>query len=666
MSIFAAPQVGPSYVEIDSVKYPLVPGSEIQMSPLNPFSPSLVAGNQARVASQRHAVRVWDDFTQGMGFEDDNEEHGGYAYGNLDTREPGQATMPTSAVVAGSASGYTTTGRLPVRAQYMVDPVSNNYAFLTWDYQFTTNTLSVVKTFKGTNINAVALTSANEQVSGVAEWGGWWFMMTYDNVTNTSRMYRIIAISATGVPTIGTVFTGVGSVFRFLVNYDSKLVTYDASNRVYKQWDGVSAFTSYIGGIVPAAFNENHRQLFVWTDKSGSGDALYTLTTHRIMVYDEEGEQWEPFYNFAPLWAATNGYCHVNARDNTLLFAPLDQPYSASGKLNDNLLAFSPGTVDSWEVNKEHGLPTDVTFTPASGHLASAPVVLASGSHWLFAFMHTQAAGTTTGLSSMVLARNDQGGWTPIFDANVANGASAFSPIIGGGYGGGRMLVLTLDGNWWDIAVPDDSTNHPRGTYEVNRAYFLRSGRVFNGQQKTLKMASHMEVTFKTVPAGTVSLDFRVATGSTVGTPSFSNSPNLAGGTRTMTWDLAGYPNVYLWCQWQLNVNGSDSAAPPIVESVALYYTYFQDNHYAYSFVIDLTVETWKKNNNFNNFFGKSRSFLQSTLLAAATTSVYHTFAYNRFDMRESITKADMSLARREMADNGGGIYPTTMRDLEP
>jgi hypothetical protein len=108
------------------------------------------------------------------------------------------------------------------------------------------------------------------------------------------------------------------------------------------------------------------------------------------------------------------------------------------------------------------------------------------------------------------------------------------------------------------------------------------------------------------------------------------------------------------------------SAVPPIMESVVLYYTYFQTNRYAYSFNIDLTAETWREYYPDGTFHGNSREYLQTQILAMADKLSYHTFNYSQLFFTESVSRADTLLARRESSDDASGVYSVTVRDLEP
>lgn len=661
-----------SYVTIDDIDYPLVPGSEVLGAPLNPFSPASQAGTSSRIVSQRHAVRVWDDFTQGIGYKDDNEEHGGIAYANLDLRSPAAITPPQEAQVLGTTSGFNNVNMMPVRSVYMSNADDGTYCHFAWA---NTPTGCVIRTIRGTNRNIVNTVLATEQVTGVAQWGGNWYFLTNDSAAPfNSRLYKITNLNhLNGVITFSAVLT-VAVKYQGLVNYDGKLVTYDTVSNTFVQLNSTPAWVAFLGGIDKNAFLESVLQLFVWTDKSGSRDALYALTSARIMVYDDEGEQWEPFYEYARLWPALNGYCHVNARDNTLLFVPLHGPdltVAQGGQVNDIILAFSPGTVDNWGVNKERGLPTEITWTAGNGHIASVPATIVSGSHWTFAFMYCPAVGATSGIGSTVMSRNPEGGWTVVFDPNVLAGAGgwAYSPIIGGGYGGGRMCVFTADGRYWDFKLADNNISHPYGNYEggTGKTYFARSGRIYNGQRNVIKLASHLEAKFQEALLGTENIELQLNTWDGVSMSGFTTSGNLASaGAYLVSYVLPNY-RPYKYAEWKLLLRGGSagSATTPILESLNLYYTYWQQNHFAYSFTIDLSAETWATEYPDGRFHGRSRSYLQSQLLAMIDTQSFHTFSYNRWDMRESVTKVDVLLSRREVADNGGGIYPCTARDME-
>jgi hypothetical protein len=217
------------------------------------------------------------------------------------------------------------------------------------------------------------------------------------------------------------------------------------------------------------------------------------------------------------------------------------------------------------------------------------------------------------------------------------------------------------------------------GTYDSRAAgsghtYFLRSGRVFNKQRNIQKLGSHIEVTFKQpiptgslIGQGTVYLRWRFFNND--GLSTWQSSATFPAGAQRVSVNLtdgAGSNGIhYYYLEWELRMYMSiNSDVPPVAESVVLYYTYFQTNHYAYSFNVDLSAETWKEYYPDGLFHGRSRAYLQNHLLALASTAAYHTFTYSQLFFIETVPRVDLSIARRESSDDASGIYSLTVRDL--
>jgi hypothetical protein len=126
----------------------------------------------------------------------------------------------------------------------------------------------------------------------------------------------------------------------------------------------------------------------------------------------------------------------------------------------------------------------------------------------------------------------------------------------------------------------------------------------------------------------------------------------------------AGAP--YRRLQWQITLTrGATPASSPALASVAWYYSYWQENHSAYQFAIDLSHETWAEFYPDGYFGPYSRGELQLALLSLNDVKTYHTLKLYSGEFEETIGAVDVLVAGREDADSGGGVYSCTARDLD-
>lgn len=680
------------YVTIDGLPFPLVPGSQVEVSPLNPFSPSNADGNTTAVLSQRHATQVWDDFTGGVGYLDDDPDAHQYAYGNLDTRVPRAVVPPHKAngVASGAAAAlpYSVAGPTSLRrphVEYIGDDAGPG--FLTWRFgwDLVGAVTGVVRRVNGGVVSTVGIPDA-EGVWGVARWNGSWYVVTTTGAGNTNT-YKSTGNSQTLAFTVVNTVAGGRSVG--LVAYDNKLICFDPVANQFHQWStATNSWVAYIDGFVPLTGSVNGDgllQLFVWTDKSGSTDALYMLTWQRLMVYDDAGQQWETLYTIGDLFASYEAQAHVSRRDNALLAAMTPALVTGAPAVlsTGTILTFTPGTVDNIPLNKGFGYPANATYQASFGALAPVNHVvgLSSGIHWVYAWCYAPT-GLGAGLQGGVFAYNEFGGWVQIFDPCAARNNTTAS-VIGGGYGGGYLLTILSDGSYYIQNEYDMNLLPPYGTYDDasagNHDYFIQSGRVWNRQRNVLKLGSHLEFTFQDpIPANnTCYAEYRYYNEN--GLSAWQQSANFPTGKKRISVDLkaggaSGGINYY-YMEWRFHsMMLAGATAPAVLQFVVLNYTYWQDNHNSYQFAIDLTRETWAEyypdggmpapGGGLYQREGLQQYILQ-TLVSAKT---YHTFTYNwtNSNFQEVVARADLLISRRESADDLSGVYLCTVRDLEP
>jgi hypothetical protein len=655
------------YITLDSNDYPLVPGSIVEGAPLNPFSPSNEDGNTVAVISQRHASEVWDDFTAGLGWRDDEPGSHKYAQGNLDTRVPASTSLPALAgnIASGSfAAGTQVWSNSPTVRGFYVATSPSDWCFIAAQH-CTNSSNGVVRRITTAGMTTTAIPDT-EIFRGEAFYNGICYVLT-ETQGGDAHLWSGATPAATLTFTL--VSTVVGVSMWGLVAFDDKLITYNFNTKTFQQYSG-GTWVTYVQGFVG---DDIVRQLFVWTDKSGSTDALYALSNRRIMVYDDQGQQWEDLYVYYDLFASDFPFAHVNRRDNSLVvaFGGTITPSTPAG----NILVFTPGTADNIQVNKGFAFPNSFDYVGGLAGLAppvNYPMMLASGVHWMYMWCYSPMQAAYTG----VYAYNEFGGWTQVYDPGVV--ASQF--LLGGGYGAGRLLSIHGDGSFVITAMPDVAADHPAGTYDsqakgATNTYYLRSGRVYNKQRNIKKLGSHLECTFKSpLPTGAIAgkgtAYVRWRYFNENGLSAWVQSPLFTAGAQRVSVNLsdgAGSNGIsYYYMEWEVNMYMPTATnVPPVLESVVLYYTYFQSNKYAYSMNVDLTAETWAEYYPDDVFHGKTREYLQQTLLAAVDTPRYHSFTYAQLNFTESVTRADLSLARRESADDASGVYGLTVRDLE-
>lgn len=683
MGTFGGHEPSTPYVVLDSVAYPLVPGSIVDAAPLNPFSPSNSDGNTVAVVSQRHASEVWDDLTAGAGYRDDEPGSHQYAIGNLDVRVPNAWVPPHKATEHGSGAaascpwgGSVPTSTWPVGAVCTTD--SSGWAFLAFQRGAGSNRQKL-RRITAAGVSAAVVTDGFI-IQDIVLWRQNWYILCQDLGSNT-RVYQSSNTATT--MTFAQVGINFPVLMQGLVVFDDKMISYDVTNKAFKQWNsGTLAWDAYVTDFSRRYVgSEEVRQLFVWSDKSGSTDALYCLTSQRLLIYDDQGQQWEDLYVFGDLFSASEARAHVNRRDNSLVVTmPVDLTLGTPlAPESGTFLVFTPGTVDNTPINKGFAYPNNAAYN-SLGTVAPVnhPMHTASGIHWFYAWCYAPR-GLGAGVQGGVYAYNEFGGWTQIFDpCAVRNNTTA--SVIGGGYGSGKLLVILDDGSYYVQSEFDANVLPPVGLYDDQAGgsthdYFVRSGRIFNKQKNVKKLGSHIEVTFKDpLPAtgggaGTVYLKWRYFNEN--GLSAFQTSSTFNAGAQRQSVNLndgAGSNGIqYYYMEWELHVYmPTTGATPPVVDSVVLYYTYFQTNRYAYSFNIDLTAETWDEMYPDDVFMGKSRAYLQNALLAMLDQTHYHTFKYSQLFFTEQVDRADMSLSRRESSDDASGVYGLTVRDLEP
>lgn len=657
MSVHQGTLGGTPYVSIDDIEFPLTPGAYLQRIPLNPFSPVSQAGNTSRVTDARLAAEVWDDFTGGMGQRDEDQKSStSYSIGNLDTRVPGAIALPPIATLLAGVTGFTA-AHAPVYVEHMRD--ETNYAILAWSpkragyYRKLSGATGVFNT-----------TSIAGTLSGLTSFNGAYYAVSWDG-TN-SRIYSTADLGATW--TVRHTSAAAAQYAR-LVTYDNRLWTINRTNHILLvSADGATFANEGTALIVNPG--EVITDLLVWNTPSGSDQLIYALTNQRLLVYNEPGVIWNEFYSFEGVIQARYTRGHVFRRDSNLYVTFMDDTASALRDKQGLVLMFTPGTSDEVGPAKRYGIPTTLIdgLTHAQG-----------GVHWLFAW----GAGTP----GVFMAMNEFAGWSTLFDPATVGTAN----LIGGGYANGRAWCALDNGNMYELSVPDRRELPPRvdgGTYNAG-SHYVRSAWTEHNQKNRLKLGAYFEIDCRLsdgtsgVPTGSgVTLRYRVdnqpwvtivlsdinqESTDTVGTLLTRSVPPSA-----QTWPaIVLLPNnveekglPYRRLQWEIQLQRSAPATgTPVLASVTLYYTFWQESHFSYQFNIDLTWQSWAEFPD-QVFAGRTRDELRAKLLDLVRQKNYHRFNYADGPNAVVLDACDMLLAGREDTELGGGVYSVTVRDL--
>lgn len=634
--------LGFPYVEIDDVPFPLVENSFVQVSPLAPFSSALQAGSSSRISDSRLSVEVWDNFSGGLGLRDEVDlQVTSYAEGNLDTRTPGYVLPPPApvAMAGGAISGFP---GMTIGMEHMEStPPGGTDGWLIWAPNKSVNTIKTLR-------SGVYTARTSEEMAGFTAWNGAYYYAGWDGANQ--HLYKTVD---TGLNWTTPYTAALAAAWLGLTVLDNKLITYEQTTRLVRQsLDGVT-FTTH--STMPAVYaNETITGLFTWFNPQRTRDTLWAFTPYHILWYEEESGEWHSFYNYTGIAYADYPAYHVWRRDENLYAAPTQKD------LADNrgfIQMFTGQVADDVSPNERLGLPVGFTKNV---------IRLQGGVHWLYAWI----SGTNGGL----YAFNEFQGWTMLFDPRMlaTTHLGGTGELVGGGYDNGRLWVVVNVGGTntpYELSVPDRREALPRtGTVYSGRSGYLRSAWTSHNQLAREKLAAYFEV------------DFRKSDG-LAGLPSTdnfdvtlyyrANGINWLSQTKTvhpgdalpLVFELSNVFN-YRQLQWEVRIVDSATVAVDAgyaLASVALYYSYWQGNHAAYQFNIDLSDERWRADRQLRNY---DRDELIATLLGFNTDKRYRTFRYKVGAQEFTSTRVDLLVAGREDAELGGGVYSVTVRDL--
>lgn len=636
---------GLPYVLIDDIPFRIVEGSFVQVSPLAPFSSSLQAGASSRISDSRLSVEVWDNFTGGLGLRDETDQQvTSYAEGNLDTRVAGYNLPPPYPVAQLATTGYTASF---VNVEHLdSSPPGGTDAVLLWATGST-----VIKVLRSGSYT----TRTAEQFWGFTRFNGRYWYIGWD--TTNVHLYNT---NDTGNTWTTTLTTASAAPYKWLTTLDNRLVTYDSQTKLVK-WslDGVT-FTTH--STMPNNYAaETITALFTWFNPQRSRDTLWAITPMRILWFEEESGEWHTFYPYNGVGYADSPAVAVWRRDDNLYVAPTQ----ATASDNYGFIQMFTGQVaDDVSPNERLGLPAGAVNTVWR---------LQGGVHWLYAFV--------TGTNGGVYALNEFQGWTMLFDPRqLGTGYLTGTGVVaGGGYDNGSLYVfVNVAGTYtiYKLAVPDRREAVPVASPGyLDRTAYLRSAWTSHNQLARWKQAAYFEVDFRkkdglagyTQTALTIEMFYRtdrLATWTSLGTQTVNGTVAT---NFPLKFAVSSSLCNYRQLQWEVRITDTDTgvaSAGYALASVALYYSYWQGNYYAYQFNIDLTPDGWYMEWPDMQFQQYDRDELIAALLGFNQNKTFHTFEYKVGAQNMSISRVDMLVAGREDSEVGGGIYSVTVRDL--
>lgn len=637
-------------------RFPVVPGVLLAKQPMTPFSPAVQRGNSQRVIDRRMNVRVWDDFTGGIGElrTDPNRGLTNYYYGTLNTREPGVVTLPYKLTSVGNVGGSLTR---PVR----VESMPAHSGLFVWSPNTGQNYYKI-----GAGAWTQAL--AGFRVHAFVRWNGAYYISV--DTGGTFSLYK---------STNGSTWTSVAGTTSYygLTVHDNALFSVDQANlRLVKTTDGTtfSFASSAIGaagsGVVRLEPGEGLRQLLTWDTPSGQQQTVYLLTTRRLLVLEEEPGYWHDFYQDYP-FDGTHAWAHPWRRNNYVYLTF----YSATDP-NAIVLVHNGNTTDEVGPRAKGSLPEDylhgVGFVTGNVHNLYGCGI----------------GGTINGVFSKgnVVAMNDLGGWHPVMAGEFMSNGTSY--VVGMGYYNQTVYAAMSNGDIFSITDPDRRMVHPRsgtGIYDTN-PHKLYSSYDDDGLQNVWKVGAYFVVDAQFadgshgIPLGSsVKLRYRVDGGAWQTLPLLGNTSSDPIGLLAM---LSVRPSSAVWpvvqvlpdgvqqlgipykrIQWELTEQNAGNGPSPAVTAISLYYTLWLEQYYSLQVPIDFREETWRQFPE-GKLDGNEREYMQALLDTISRHKGYIQVRYGHDQWQQTITAADMLLTHSVEPGVDGAVTRLTVRDL--
>lgn len=647
LGLASAPDKQQLEIEYGGVWYPfpIVPGAELYLQPQTPFSPAVQKGNSQQVVDRRLNVRVWDDFTGGIGElrTDPNRGLTNYNIGTLDTRQAGAVALPPKLTSLGNIGGSLTP---PVH----IESMPAHSGLFAWSEFFGEN---YYKIGAGAWTQAVAAVKTR----AFARFNGAYFVSQESAGPNYTLR----------TSTNGSVWAAVAGTAGYvgLAVHDNALFTFDtATRKLMKSTDGVtfSAASAAIGaagsGVVAFEPGEGFRQILVWDVPAGNQQTIYLLTTRRLLVLEEEPGYWHDFYQDYP-FDGTYAWAHPWRRTNYLYLT-----FYSTTDPNAVVLVHNGNTTDEVGPRSKRGLPD--TYLHGVGFVVG-------NVHNLYGL---GIGGTYGGVYSPgnIIALNDLGGWHPVMAGEKITNNST-TGVVGLGYYNQTVYAAVSNGDIYSVTDPDRVVTHPRSGTNVydSNIHYLRSAYDDDGLTNVWKIGAYFLVDTRLadgspgIPTNSVlTLRYRVDGGG------WTTFLSLVGGSGfpaswpaklVMPSGAAQTGAAYLRLQWEVQMQNNAGGASPVLAALSLYYSLWLEQFYSLQAQVDFTDKRWREFPN-QRLNGYEREDLQRTLDTISRNKGYVQVRWGRGAARKTIVATDMLLSHRAVPNLGGSVTTVTIRDL--
>lgn len=547
-----------------ATKLKLREGAPIDQTPITGLGQVVTVGDTAQRSDQRTPQVIWTDQRGGMGLGEYVEVEGNTAYldGDLDVRF-GVFTLPPAATYLGAHGLLSGTPAVPSFVEYL--GVTNAYV-IAWVYG-NSSTTSARRNSTGTTWATITTGGTGvSNLTGYTYFNGYYLFATTNNTKGlyTSADGVTWADSAKAKACIG------------LAVHDNKIWTFNNTDKTLdRHTDPTAAHASWTTSAALYLHpGETVRQVVTWRDASGR-EAVYLVSTRRIIWYDEDADTFLDFYRMGDLVGATTSYPRlaISPADGNAYLTMYD---TATGAPSDTAVQFS-GVATTIGPNHRGGL-----------YAGKVDLIAAVGNtRWMF-FACAPRSPNTTG---RVLALNESGGFTALYRAANA--------VYGIGYGRGKVFVLDGTG-CQEIGAPDTS-EHPlfaSRTYQTGTTYYHEFSMTDGGTPHMTKLADWIEIHARRNVAGvifdqlsanaTLIVSQREVLGGNWVPAGLGTYPG-ASTTFPLRIDLAtaGNPDFRQF-GLRIGLSSVDSADPAVIEAVALAFLRREVPRYAYTLTADL------------------------------------------------------------------------------
>lgn len=673
MSAILGTQEEEDFIQVGTVKFPLPKAPENQnfpgmdwgsmhLAPLEPFSPTTVAGDDSLISDDRVAQQVWSDMRAGIGLQEYTETQSlsGCQDSDLDISQPGIIVLPPRKVPIGGSGALSAAwaAHAPVYGIRLDD--GSVYQWLLWN---TTDSSLQIYNSSTDAWSALAVTGT---VTALCAYGGVYVVATTTSIYTINTAATITARWAVGC--------------RGLCVHDNKLYTQRISDgKIYwtnptellagTAWSGVSAeaFAAEPGEVVV--------QLLEWKDATDAR-AVVLLTDRRIMFYSDQ----DYYVQFGPALGRSGGrpFGYVWIRDDNLYLT--NYPYS------DTVTVFTQQSSDDVSPNKNGGIGVNQRFSISS---------LGGNLRTMFAFCPNV---TGKALAGRTMRASEAFGWSTLNRGKLADpenwDSAVVTPVTGGASGREQVLTVFANGTTEVQAVPDRGDlayNLDDGDYEQGPLWLV-SAETDCGLEQLAKLAAWFRINaIRTdrqfgLPGG-CELHFKYEINGTgwrtfdIQYPQDTYQVGLflirslvsSGNAWPLVLPLpdasqAGVPFVRLrWAVGLKSTAGTPRRVTPIVRSVALHYERAPDIYDGIQVAVDLSKERFDQLED-QMFYGLDRYALRQELEklkgGPGQPKTFWPVTIGYGGTEKFYAAMDVRLSGNVDPSTGFGVFTLTMRDV--